>query len=62
MYQLLEAIGVISKKDGEKSAACGGNYQAEVILRADDDSEACQDDEDHEENVIEAVSKVRSTG
>ena len=62
MYQLLEAIGVISKKDGEKSAACGGNYQDDVTLRADDDSEACQDGEDQEENVLEAVSKVHSTG
>ena len=62
MYQLLEAIGVISKKDGEKSAACGGNYQDDVTLWADDDSEACQYGEDQEENVLEAVSKVHSMG
>lgn len=51
---------MVSKKDSEKSAACGGNYQDEVILQAEDDSEACQDDEDREENVIEAVFKVCS--
>lgn len=57
-FQLLEAIGVISKKDGEKSAACGGNYQDEVTLRVDDDSEACGDNGNCEENVLEAISKV----
>jgi hypothetical protein len=61
--QLLEAIGVISKKDSEKSAACGGNYQDEVTIQAhNDDSEACRDNDDCEENVLEAISKVCLTG
>ncbi|KAI9441139.1 hypothetical protein F5148DRAFT_988974, partial [Russula earlei] len=58
--KLLEAIGAISKRDSEKSAACGGNYQDEVTVRANDDGNACVDDEDCEENVFEAISKVCS--
>jgi hypothetical protein len=57
-HQLLEAIGVISKKDGDKAAACGSNYQDDVTLRTEEDDETCQDNEDCEENILEAVSKV----
>lgn len=57
--QLLEAIGVFSKKDGKRSMAFGGNYQDDVLVRADDSDDILHEDEDQEENVIEAVSKVR---
>jgi hypothetical protein len=57
--QLLEAIGVVPKKDGDKAAACGSNYQDEVSLRTEDYDETCDDNENCEENVLEAVSKVR---
>ena len=61
-YQLLEAIGAISKKDSEKNAACGSNYQDDVAPQAEYDGEACRDDEDCEGNILEAISKVRSMG
>ncbi|KAF8223678.1 hypothetical protein L208DRAFT_1315703, partial [Tricholoma matsutake] len=35
--KLLEAIGAISKRDSEKSVACGSNYQDEVTVQANDD-------------------------
>ena len=63
MCQLLEAIGMISKQDSEKSATCGGNYQDEVTPHADNDSDACRGDDegrDSEENLLEAISKVCS--
>jgi hypothetical protein len=49
---------VISKKDGERGAASGDNYQDDIITHADDDWEAFHDDDDNEETVLEAVSKV----
>ncbi|KAI9436527.1 hypothetical protein F5148DRAFT_988222, partial [Russula earlei] len=58
--KLLEAISAISKRDSKKSTACGGNYQDEVTVQANDDGNACVDDEDCEENVFEAISKVCS--
>jgi hypothetical protein len=58
-YQLLKAISVFSKKDSEKAAACGSNHQDDVMLRAEDDDETCQDNEDYGENVLESIAKVR---
>jgi hypothetical protein len=49
---------VISKKDGERGAASGDNYQDDIITHAEDDWEAFHDDDDNEETVLEAVSKV----
>ncbi|KAH9079141.1 hypothetical protein EDB83DRAFT_2310873 [Lactarius deliciosus] len=53
------AIGVILKRDSDKSTSCGGNYQDEVTLHhASDNSNACQgDDEDGEENILKAILK-----
>ena len=57
--QLLEAIGVISKQDGERGAASGGNYQDDIIAYAgEDEMEALNEDEDDDKSIIEAVSKV----
>lgn len=59
IYQLLEAIGAISKKDGDKSAACGSNYQDDVS-GIDHDCVAFYVDDDTEEDVLGAIFKVCS--
>jgi hypothetical protein len=52
---------VISKKDVDRSAASGANYQDEIITHAEDDLEVFHDgDDDDDETVLEAVSKVRT--
>ena len=57
--QLLEAIGVILKKDGDKAATCGSNYQDDITFtRTEDDNETCNDSGDCEKNVLKAISKV----
>jgi hypothetical protein len=50
----------MSKKDSDKAAACGSNYQDDVTSRTEDDNEACDDNEDSEENIHDAISKVRN--
>lgn len=51
---------MMSKKDSDKAAACGSNYQDDVTSRTEDDNEACDDNEDSEENIHDAISKVRN--
>jgi hypothetical protein len=48
----------MSEKDSDKAAACGSNYQDDVTFRTEGDDETCDNNEDREENVLEAISKV----
>jgi hypothetical protein len=60
LLKLLEAIGVISQKDGNKSATCGSNYQDD-ISGIENDCDAFYIDDDAEESVLGAIFKVCST-
>jgi hypothetical protein len=71
--QLLEGIGAISRSDGKKAVARGGNYQDSVTAPVDrvfDDGAAMVDEENEDfeetismplnpsENIISAVDKL----
>ena len=71
MFQLLEAIGAISKSDVQKVTSWNGNYQdltTAPLSRAHDDKAVVQDDGDQPDdvtftpdasgNILPAVDKV----
>ena len=60
LLKLLEAIGAISQKDSDKSAACGSNYQDD-ISSIEHDCDAFYIDDDAEESVLGTIFKVCST-
>jgi hypothetical protein len=69
-FQLLEAIGAISKADSKKEKSRGGNYQdnaAPVDHEFDDEAVQQEDEEEEDESsvvrpdgVLSAISKVVS--
>jgi hypothetical protein len=60
LLQLLEAIGAITEKDDNKSAACGSNYQDDVS-GIEHDCDAYYIDDDAEQSVLGAIFKVCPT-
>ncbi|KAF5310636.1 hypothetical protein D9619_008095 [Psilocybe cf. subviscida] len=57
--KLLEAIGAVSSSDSKKAAACGGNYQDNVVLPLSDDANEMAERQ-HKENYKESTDDNES--